>query len=60
MRRPGKDNVIRRVQEFQLDDILPDVVSDVQRLIILYDEDTVRLASAGAAAFYCWVRIHNL
>ena len=49
--------MIRRVLEFQVDDVTPDVVSEVADMISLYDEDTVRTASAGAASFYCWVRI---
>ena len=55
MRRTGKENVIRKVVEFKLDEAPPDVISDVSDIIIAYDEDTVRTASAGAATFYCWV-----
>ena len=56
MRRTGKENVIRRVLEFQLDELTSAIVTDVNDVMLPYDEDTVRTASAGAATFYCWVR----
>ena len=56
MRRTGKENVIRRVLEFQLDELTSAIVTDVNDVMLPYDEDTVRIASAGAASFYCWVR----
>ena len=55
MRRTGKDNVIRRVLEFQQDEVTSTIVTDVNDVMLPYDEDTVRTASAGAATFYCWV-----
>ena len=56
MRKTGKENVIRRVLKFQLDELTSAIVTDVNDVMLPYDEDTVRTASAGAATFYCWVR----
>ena len=43
--------------EFKIDELESDVVSDVNYVMLSYDEDTVRTASAGAATFYCWVSL---
>ena len=56
MGKTGKDSLKRRVQSYEPDTMPWDVAEACQEILAGMDTGSVADVSAGAAAFYIWVR----
>ncbi|XP_021346178.1 hillarin-like [Mizuhopecten yessoensis] len=58
LRRVGPNSLMRRVRQFpekQAHNVDESTAKEVQNMIRVYEEDTVRLCSPAAGTFYVWV-----
>lgn len=55
MRKQGKEGLLRRVRLFDTVDVTENMVNSAAQLLRDYDEERVRVSSAGLATFYKWV-----
>ena len=52
----GKTGLFRRVKEFHLEDVHPEIAARGRRILSKHRLDDVKDTSLGAGTFYDWVR----
>lgn len=54
--KTGKESLKRRVMEFKVKNLKPELAAEVKTMFSKFDLIEVRDGSSGAATFYIWVR----
>lgn len=55
MKKTGKKNIMDRFRRFRVDDVPTREIGIAQKLVVDYDEDTIRKISIGATSLFNWV-----
>ncbi|XP_061168878.1 lim and transglutaminase domain protein ltd-1-like [Saccostrea echinata] len=54
MRRTGKEGLLRRIRQFDIVHVTENMINHSSQILRPYDEERIRVSSAGLATFYKW------
>ncbi|XP_061168879.1 uncharacterized protein LOC133178144 [Saccostrea echinata] len=59
MRRTGKEGLLRRIRQFDIVHVTENMINHSSQILRPYDEERIRVSSAGLATFYKWVDLED-